>query len=340
MQYLLKRVSLYCWVLGLCLPLCLVSQSNPPSSTALQVLEHVTASEMGTDRVGNLWTWNFRNGGWLRILTPAGQWLHTVRFPDIRYVDFDSEWGLVAVGLDQQALWVKRKPDEGELFIGPLGGPVGAVAWLGENRLALSPRRSPERIWIYDLNEKAIVDRWGEEDAIPATGTGHFVLRDVFLEVDFARGRLWSIDSLSGTIMVYDFQGQVLLHERFLHPKLDELKPMLDQMDQQQKEQGERLESSFELWSFPTLDPEGNAWWVERCDKERGTAQLRKLAVQGQVHAVSLHEVATSCCALSHSAWDENFLFFVPAGFPHSQLCVSAVPFEQLEQGIADPSQQ
>lgn len=337
MQLFLKQVSLYCWALGLCLPLCLASQSKPPSSTALQVLEHVTASEMGTDRVGNLWTWNFRSGGWLRVLTPAGQWLHTVRFPDIRYVDFDSEWGLVGVGLDQQALWVKRKLDEGEILISQLSEPVGAVAWLGENRIALSPRRAPERIWIYDLNEKAIVDRWGEEEAIPATGNGHFVLRDVFLEVDFQRERLWTIDSLRGTIVVYDLKGRELLRQRFVHPKLEGLKPQLKQMHAQQKTQGERLESSFELWSFPTLDPAGDAWWVESCDREQKAAHLRRLNLEDQ--AVTEYEVEASCCALSHSSWGANFLFYVPAGLPRSQLCTSAVPFEQLEEGIANSSQ-
>jgi hypothetical protein len=288
-------------------PVSLAGHLAAPSSSALQAAKDLQATDLGTDRFGNLWWWD-RNSGSLRVLSPEGERLPTAqiegRYPTA--VTFDAEWGAAALDMDRDLLLLASLTDP-PLRV-PRDGKATHLAWIGGGRLAVAPSRASHRVEIWDVETRRIVERWGNEKPI-SDGPGFHRLRAVLLAWDWEREVLWTLETFTGDLVVFSADGHEILHRTLDHPKFATTRAWVDEMEGKEANGSQDKEDSYlNLWSSLTLGPDASAWVLEGCDREGGKVDVIRIAADGQLE--SRAEDLAGCCPSGFSFWGREIVPF------------------------------
>lgn len=211
-----------------------------------------------------------------------------------------------------------------------VGDPMGGVAWLGERHLALSPLNGDHVVEVWDVESGELLQGIQEVPRI-AEAPGFPLLRNTALAWDPERRRLHTLDAFTGSYRVYDLSSLVdgssgttpvkpVVETQIDDKNRDLWDKRVAALDRQLAERGEFQGAS--IWRFsPALDGSGNAWMVERCDKERETVHFLVVDPDGTEHRFV---VGTPCCSYAAVPWGESLAFARP-GRPDLPGCFDVV---------------
>jgi hypothetical protein len=248
-----------------------------PSAEALEVVKTLRASSMGVDRSGNLWAWNSASGA-VDLISPSGARLARLQARGAEAVDVDAEQGLVGLFEVSRVLqWYSKAGElQGEIR---LGGPVYDVCWIGPGLVALTPQMTAHRVEIWDLQKRQRVRTFGEEAEIHPT-FGATRLRGVGLRYDFERKLLFTLESYTGDLQVFDSEGKVAWRSAVENSRSPETEVWLQKIDKIAKEQ---RDIQTPLLSFMNLaiSASGKAWTVQGIDRASKTVKLVELSPTG-----------------------------------------------------------
>jgi hypothetical protein len=288
------------------------SAASGPSPTALERAEKLAATRMGVDRTGNLWVWN-RRSRTLRVLSPAGELTHTVTV-DLELpgeVSFDPEWGIAALEMDREL--VVFNPSGAERTRRRLEHRAAHLAWIGPGRIAVAPKTAAHRVEIWDLGSGEPPRQWGREEPVPP-GPGFHRVRAVLLAWDYARRRLWTLETFTGHLVVFSERGEVLDERTLPSERRTDLEDFFTTTDAEKKAAGEREETTLNSWPSLTLDAEGTAWLIEGLEPERGVARALRIAPGRDVEK---REVETGPCASASAViWGNHLVFYRHPAYP------------------------
>jgi hypothetical protein len=228
--------------------------------------------------------------------------------------------------LVSEGRWVEIQSPEGEPMRLDLGQAAGAIAWIGDERLVVSPTNGGHRLEIWDVatGEKVIeIDPTSRVSEAP----GYRLLRATDLAWDPERRILHTLDAATGEYLSYELAEGVTADSRHAVRIEDRHRARYEDFvaatDRQLAERGEFQGAT--LWRFSVgVAPDGSAWMVERC--EAGTAHL--LAV-GENGAAYRFEVPVPCCSLSAIPWEDGLVLFRP-GQEQTPGCFAEVPRPSL----------
>jgi len=241
-----------------------------PSAAALKKAEALPAARMGVDRAGNLWAWEKRAGA-VSVVSPEGRSLEPGKAPDAAAVDLDGEWGLAGLyKLGNELRWSRRgMPDR----VIPLPAQALDVCWIGPATVAITPLATDRRVEVWNLRDAVRARSFGPEEAI-GRGPGTVRLRSVLLRFDPLRQRLYTLESATGHLQVFDPAGQLLWGAAFANPHRGEIEAWLRDVDAREKKAGSSQRPIF-LGLYPGLDSKGRFWTVQAIS---GTAKTVELA--------------------------------------------------------------
>ncbi len=290
-----------------------IPETVQPTPAALERVAGLKASRMAVDRRGNLWSWNQPSGD-LQVLSPAGDLVASAKAGEALAVDYDPEWGLA---------WIDHSGRQ--LFIDPLDGGDGKIAialdervadlsWIADRRIAVSPVRASHRVEIWDLASRTRVATWGQEEPIPSR-PGTVPLNTFLLEFDFRRELLYTLESFSGRIEVFDLKGDSVMAHQVPSRNREELEEWIRETDQQKRQQGEVNEIFIRQWPSFAVDPQGAIWLPERCQEtgEEGDEQTLagwRITLQGLGKQIGLDLGKTSCCSLTTTSWGDGWILY------------------------------
>ena len=220
---------------------------------------------MGVDRTGNLWAWN-QPEKVLRVVSPDGRILNHLTLEGVARLDFDPDLGIAAllpshrqvVVIDLRGTVVHRLDLEDE---------AGDLCWVGTERIAVSPSRTPRRVEIWNPEEKGRVASFGEEQELE-NRAGVTRLRHVLLRYDFAHDRLWTLDTYLGSFRVFSVAGSELFSTTVETNGRQELEEWLHKNDTEARRIGEARSVRFAAWPSMALARNGAAWIIESCRDE------------------------------------------------------------------------
>lgn len=242
---------------------------------------------MGVERSGNLWAWEKRSGS-VTVLSPAGRELSPWKAPGAVAVDLDSEWGLAGLfHLGTEIHWQSHEP----VKTVPLRGQYTDICWIDAATVAITPQRNEHRVEIWNLRDAALVRAIGREPPPPA-GRRAVRLRAVLLRFDPIRRWLYTLESETGNLQVYDLEGRLLWHAELGDPDRAEVETWLKGLDASQRPLLFRL--------YPALDGQGTLWAVDRMSSASKTAELVG-ATAGGVRRLTLEGV--SCPSRRLAFW-------------------------------------
>jgi hypothetical protein len=207
---------------------------------------------------------------------------------------------------------------------------IGAIAWLDDRRLAVSPANGDHRVEIRDVETGDLLLGIEETPRI-SEEPGYRLLRTTTLAWDPERRRLHTLDSFTGQSRVYDLSKPTagpLIEARIEDRSKGAYEERIARIDRQLAEQGEFQGAS--IWRFSTaLDSRGTAWMVEGCElaggdtaSPAGTARVLAVDPEGAEYRVA---VATPCCSLAAVPWGAVLAFTQPPR-PERGGCFATVP--------------
>lgn len=224
--------------------------------------------------------------------------------------------------------------------------PMGAMVWLDDQRLALSPENGDHLVEIWDVEAGDLLQQIEPLRRVPET-PGYRLLRATDLAWDPDRHRLHTLDAFTGRYRVFELPKPekarpgsprsgtrkgppigIQVEARIDDRNRGRYEERMAAIDRQLAERGEFQGAS--IWRFSTaLDPEGTAWMVERCeaaeqaaDWSAGTAHLLAVDPEGGEHRLT---VDTACCSLAAVPWAETLAFARPPR-PDRPGCFTTVP--------------
>ncbi len=202
-----------------------------PSAAALKKVETLPATRMGVDRAGNLWAWEKRTAT-IAVVTPEGGTLAAWKAPGAQAVDEDEEWGLAGLyKTGHEIRWSRRgMPD----VVVPLPAPALDVCWVGPATVAVTPLANDRRVEVWNLQSAVLARSFGREPAI-GRGPGAVPLRSVLLRFDPARQRLYTLESATGHLQVFDLEGRLLWGAAFANPHRAEIEAWLRDVDAERR---------------------------------------------------------------------------------------------------------
>lgn len=278
-----------------------------PTESGLGAFESLHSTRMGVDRIGNLWSWNVRTGA-LHVISPTGQTLCNAELDQgIQEIDFDADWGVVALSPDQRLLFAYRLDDPPERISIPLDRIMGDLCWVGPNTVALSPGKSRHRIELWDTAKGSRISSFGEEELLEAR-PGTTRLRHVILRFDFKRELLWTLESYTGNIRVYSLTGKALQELTIRHPDRERLDTWLEESNADSLAQHEKREIFLDLWPELALDSRGDAWLTESCN-DSGQLNAVRISIDSRVEQRRTLEVG-KCCSRYSTIWGSWLLTY------------------------------
>lgn len=204
-------------------------------------------------------------------------------------LDADSEWGIIAVVTQGSALvWQPREGVPVRLALPQL---AGAVVWWEAGKVALSPQASAARVEIWGLADKARLATWGREAPL-TPGIGATRLRAVELEVDFRRRRLYSLESFTGEMQVFETSGRLLWSRSVENPYRRDSEAWLSQIDRQAKAARDIQTPRLSALSF-SLAEDGTAWIVQTL-LEGQELRVARISPAGELSYAQIKEACTS----------------------------------------------
>jgi len=295
---------------GLGLPLSAAATPLEPTPAALERAGKLRATAMGVDRAGNLWVWN-RNSHTLRAISVEGDLFLSQkiegRLPTTAV--FDAEWGLAALDLSPHLLLLP--PGAPEWIRIPLEGRASHLSWLGDGRLAVTPQRAEHRLEIWDVTQRKIVARWGKEKPIP-DGPGLHRVRDVLLAQDAATGRLWTLESFTGNLVVYSAEGDEVLRRTIRHPDFEKNQRRVEEQEAQPAEEAQ--DTILSLFTSLTVEPGAAGWIFESCGSGRGSIEVVRVSADGNPE--KRQQPIDGCCPSDVVIWGSQLVFYRDARLP------------------------
>jgi hypothetical protein len=289
-----------------------------PSSPALHRLEKLRVRKMGVDRAGNLWAWG-SGLGIVTLISPAGADLGLMKASGARAVDVDSEWGAVGLFLDGYEIQGLRDDGEPRATL-RLDGPAADVCWMGPDLVAVTPQRADHRIEIWSLKKGALVKALGEEVPLhPVPGATR--MRAVLLRYDFERGLLYSLESFTGDLQVFDREGKLAWRAGVENPLRPGFEKWLGEVDAKAK--AERDIQTPTIYGLRlALSQQGDLWVLQNRDDDRRTETFLKIGPEGR----SIHVLpAGDCPSYNFVVWRSQFVTFREPESPQGA-CVGWIP--------------
>lgn len=288
-----------------------------PDGDESAFLGELAAEELGVTDDGSLWAW-WRSKGQVKVFGPAGEERLTLRVNgNPSAIDVHPEWG-VAVLDDLGLELLIVRPSGQRLPSLALPHAVSAVTWLGKNLVAVAPDRAAHRVEIWNVEQARLVRRLGRETAID-DDPGALFLRRVELEYDPHQDRLYTLDSRTGELSVFNLQGARIGQVEVTNPRRAELDAWLAEVDARARATGDVQRPSL-AWFRLTLDAEGKAWTVQQCTD----GKARVVGFQPDASDIEALEVPTPCCSLDMVAWQGLWVFNQPPS-SQQQGCVAKV---------------
>lgn len=290
-----------------------------PSAAALKKVETLPATRMGVDRAGNLWAWEKRTAT-IAVVTPEGGTLAAWKAPGAQAVDEDEEWGLAGLyKTGHEIRWSRRgMPD----VVVPLPAPALDVCWVGPATVAVTPLANDRRVEVWNLQSAVLARSFGREPAI-GRGPGAVPLRSVLLRFDPARQRLYTLESATGHLQVFDLEGRLLWGAAFANPHRAEIEAWLRDVDAREKKAGGSQRPIF-LDLYPALDGQGRFWTVQAISGAAKTVELVGAVESGRSRR-SLPRIA--CPSRTFVFWGNHVVFYTDPASPR-EVCNSIERFE------------
>lgn len=316
-----RKVLLF---LGLFLLLALSAAAKAPpepTSAALERAGKLRATAMGVDRAGNLWVWN-RNSHSLRAISAEGDLFLSQKveggFPALAV--FDAEWGIAALDLSQHLLLRPLGADEWIRI--PREGQASSLAWLSDGRLAVAPVRAEHRLEIWDVAKRQIVARWGREKSIP-DGPGLHRVRGVLLARDDTSGRLWTLESFTGELVVFSAEGEEVLRHTIRHPDFEKNQRWVEEKEAQPAE--ENQDTTLNLFTSLTVEPGAAGWIFQSCNSGRGAIEVVRVSADGTTE--KRQQPIDGCCPSDVVIWGSQLVFYRDARLPGEPCNLISVMF-------------
>jgi hypothetical protein len=353
----LRHLGLFAALAGLAwlAPLALAAAAVTPSKDALSLIELVRARRMGTDAAGHLWAWD-PQAGTMRFFSPAAERLDTLVVPPGGVaLDGDLRWGAVAL-IDEGATLVWVRPGAGSqeegagaaagapppagpaaspagpaASAGTAGGseiklpePAGWVCWIDQDTVAVSPQRAGHRVEIWDLRDRQRRRSFGKEMPITLKN-GATRVREVQLRYDPSRRLLYTLESFTGDLQVFQLDGKLdgraVWHVPIANPwkKLEEAK--LADLDARARSNDVAYPQAFsDLWLM--VGPDGSAWVRQDVDVLKQSVTLMRASAAGT--AVKTVE-KVRCPARYFTIWGDRLIFYQDVQLPR-EVCNSVAP--------------
>ncbi len=290
-----------------------------PSAAALARVAALPATRMGVDRAGNLWAWEKRSGS-VTVLTPEGRSLPPWKAPDAAAVDADSEWGLAGLyQLGNELRWSRHGLPDVAIRL-----PAQAldVCWVGPATVAVTPLATDRRVEIWSLQDGVRLRSFGPEEAI-GRAPGAVPLRAVLLRFDAVKHQLYTLESATGHLQVFDLAGKLLWGAAFANPHRGEIEAWLRDLDAREKKSGGTQRPIF-LDLYPGLDGQGRFWTVQAVSGAAKTAELAGAVEDGRSRR-SLPRIA--CPSRTFVFWGDHLIFYTDPANPR-EVCNSIERFE------------
>lgn len=281
--------------------------ATEPSPAALELVKTLPASRMDVDRKGNLWVWSARRGT-VSLISPEGARLQEAQVRDALALDVDPEWGIVGF-FAEELRWLPW--GQGERARIRFKDQVTDVRWIGPNRVAVTPQKAPHRVEVWDLGTRELVETFGKETPIvPVPGVNR--LRGVRLHYDFGRGHLYTLETYTGELQIFDRARRRVWGGKVKDPSRRKTEKWLRDIDKKAKAERD-VQTPLLLYLSFTVDRDGNAWVVQERDGKRQTATLVRLTPRGSSNRKLTRE---PCPSPDVSLWGDWLIFYRDATSP------------------------
>ena len=302
-----------------------VEPTVEPTAEALELAQGLRASRLGVDRFGNLWSLN-RLSGAVQVLTPAASLLLSTRIERVPAIDFDREWGLVALHQAGRKLQFYA-PEGRHLRDLDLPDPVADVVWIDGGRVAVSPMRLDHRVQIWNVVEGRELMRWGNEEPVPER-LGMSRQHEFLLDHDHARELLATFDTYWGDLQVFDTSGERVTHHRLGFADPEREKGLAEWLRQNDERMKSKVDSAFTTLSHRVgfAVGRGGVWLQKSCARdaegELTAIDLVRIALPSPEESVREESVtdtsleAPPCCATHLVSWERNLVLYFEAGNP------------------------
>jgi len=229
-----------------------------------------------------------------------------IETPSSRFLDADREWGVAAIGTYGAVLRILRPGDAEPSLELPLPEEVASVAWIDRERVAVAPTGADSLVEIWDLSEPRVVRRLGQGHRLDI-GPGATFLRVLALEPDPSGQRLYTLDSLRGTLRVWSPDGELQAEEQLQAHRLPELERWRQAVDREAREKGAVQTPLYRVLDLQ-VDDDGSAHVVERCSEDRIRVTWARVSPNGEVER-SKQRLTLPVCSLDFSRWRGEWVF-------------------------------
>lgn len=265
--------------------------------------------ELRVDLADRFWSWKADTREVTRF-EPEGQRGPTVRLPAGVAVDAHSTWGVLrlASGGEELQHFDWQGALQGTL---PLTGAAGSVKWLGQEQVALTPKRSKSWVEIWDLKVGARVRTIGEAEPVETVPGGRFS-RGVRLQPFPAKTRLYTLESRTGEVRIFSYDGEILRRAEIGNPRLEEYEEWIAEVSADYEARGESVTPT--IWQLDlTVSDDGSLWTDTTCELPEGRLSLAELPEQGNLQ---VHLLKSECCPQGLTAWRDLLILWNPPGRP------------------------
>ncbi len=264
----------------------------------------ISVDEIGDARRGNLWTWDRREHT-VDLWAGDASRISGFSVPNSRSLDLDRAWGLIRLDNAGTRLFVRR-PGADEDRALDLTHEAADVIWIDQHRVAVAPTRAAHLVEIWNLDTGERERAFGEATRI-VPEPGATFLRSLTLAYNAPLDRLFALNSLTGELTIFSLEGEVLATAQVPAHRYPEIESWRRELDAQLKQQGEIQTPLFEVLRM-TVDDRGRAWIVSKCEDNRTTALLTRVALDGSLNTRTL-KLDSPDCSLRSALIGEDVLF-------------------------------
>ena len=273
---------------------------------SLAFIAESAPSKFGTDRRGNLWTWN-RKSSSVEVFDSRGVRGSQFELPGIRSLDVDASWGVVAISTGGSELVLIS--DEQPTRTIPLESNAGHVTWIDETTVALSTTLTAARIEIWDVRRELLLRSFGPgEEIVPRVGA--VLLRSLALRYSPSADTLFALDSVNGTLEAWTLDGQLVRKDVFPSGRTAQIEQWLAGVDRQARAEHQKSTPFFEILRL-SVDTDGTAWVVKSCSPGRDRATLLQVS-EGSSTTREL-DLPNPCCSNNFAIWNDRFISVLTA---------------------------
>lgn len=287
------------------LPSVPITPRREPSKKALQAVTELRATRLGVDHSRSLWAWD-QSLGSVDFVSPEGERKSLV-LPQLALaaaVDADSRWGIAA--LSEAGTRIDVFP--------PKGGPpisisvpneVSTLCWLGSDRLAVTPRRTANRVEVWSFPAGKLLSAFGSADPVELK-PGLVTPRASFAHLDSA-GDLVYLEGTTGDLQVFDAKGRILRSVKLPLPERAHAISGRLAADAADARARNIIHSVIYItWDGFSLDDHGNAWVVHDVDHNAGRVNFIRVSRSGRTDRIALADAG--CTSYRFVLWGSSIL--------------------------------